>query len=175
MLMKTNLLLGLIFLSASLFAQETDNDSAVAEPKTVVRIGVLMPALQVEQTIARNKTIVFDLWTGFSYVHVKTEGGTTSDLVFTPGITVQPRFYTNLEYRRAIHKTTDYYSGTYIGIPVSLFFKGFGMAGGVVGGFQKKLGNSGFWNMSVGVGIRSSVGKTDVAPLGDLSFGFIIK
>ncbi len=176
MVPKTSLfVILLITLSLSLFGQEQVNDTLVPEPKTIVRLGLIWPSFQVEQTIARNKTLVFDLWTGFSYLHQSINGQSSSSFEMDPGFTIQARFYTNLEYRRDIHKTTDYYSGTYIGIPVSVFFKNAGMAGGIVGGFQKKLGESGFWNISGGVGIREYSGLTDFSPLGNLSLGFILK
>jgi len=70
MVPKTSLfVILLITLSLSLFGQEQVNDTLVPEPKTIVRLGLIWPSFQVEQTIARNKTLVFDLWTGFSYLH----------------------------------------------------------------------------------------------------------
>jgi len=175
--MKKSFLLvtSLLTLSVNLFSQNLMSDSAVSQPKTIVRLSLLIPGFEVEQTIARNKTIVFSLWTAFSYIQTSSEQGSTSSLSFYPGFSVQPRFYRNLEERREMGKTTEYYSGMYIGIPLSVFkIEDFGASGGIEAGFQKKLGKSGFWDISLGVGLRSYDGQTGITPLGNLSLGFIL-
>lgn len=175
--MKKSILLvtSLLMLSVNLFSQNLMSDSAVSQPKTILRLSLLIPSFEVEQTIARNKTIVFSLWSAFSYFYTSTEQGSTSSLSFYPGFSVNPRFYTNLDERREKGKTSEYYSGMYIGIPLSVFIiKDFGASGGIEAGFQKKLGKSGFWDVSLGMGLRSYQGQTGFTPIGNLRLGFIL-
>jgi len=165
----------LLTLSVNLFSQNLINDSVVSQPKTILRLSLLIPSFEVEQTIARNKTIVFSFWTAFSYAYISTKQGSTSSLSFYPGFTVNPRFYTNLEERRENGKISEYYSGTYIGIPLSVFIiKDFGASGGIEAGFQKKFGKSGFWDASLGMGLRSYHGETGFTPIGNFRLGFIL-
>jgi len=168
---------GLLLFAISSYAQDTlTNTSTVPEPTSIIRFSILTPDFQLEQTIARNTTLVFILYAGFSFLDFTQKGIPIKDMEIYPGFGVQPRFYTNLEYRRDVKKETDCYSGTYIGIPISVFMiNDFGVSGGIVGGFQKKLGERGFWNIALGVGVLSTGGKTNFVPLGDLSLGFILR
>ncbi len=169
------LITSLLTLSVNLYSQNLLSDSVVNQPKTILRLSLLLPSFEVEQTIAKNTTIVFSLWTTFSYVKMIYANGSTSSLSFYPGFSIQPRFYRNLEERREMGKTTEYYSGMYIGIPLSVIkIAGFGASGGIEAGFQKKLGKSGFGDISLGVGLRTYQGQTGITPLGSLSFGFIL-
>lgn len=177
MLKKSIIIAGIILFALSTFAQDTLIDSSpVPEPSSIIRLSILTPDFQLEQTIARNTTIVYSLYAGFSFLNFTGRGHPFKDLEIYPGFGVQPRFYTNLEYRRDVKKETDCYSGTYIGVPLSVFMiNDFGLGGGIVGGFQKKLGGMGFWNIALGVGVISIGGKTDFVPLSDLSLGFILR
>jgi hypothetical protein len=166
----------LLILTGSLYAQISDHDSLVSHPKTIIRLSILTPGFQVEQMIGRDKTIVVDLSTGFSYQFKWYSGNSSSNFIVFPSFSVTPRFYTNQEYRRARNKSTDYYSGTYIAIPLTLiYYKNMGFRGGIEGGFQKKFGNAGFWNIAFGVGNQWWNDKMDFVSIGDFSLGFIIK
>ncbi len=165
----------LLALSTNLFSQNLMSDSVVSQPETILRLSLLIPGFEVEHTIARNKTIVFSLWTAFSYTYSSVGYGAASTLSFYPGFSVNPRFYTNLDERREKGKTSEYYSGMYIGIPLSVFIsKYFGASGGIEAGFQKKLGKKGFWNASLGMGLRLYQEQTEFTPIGSLRLGFIL-
>ena len=170
--MKYILFTLILIRAISLFAHEPSKDSIVPEPKTIIRISLLAPGFQVEQTIARNKTVVFDLWSGFLYSYSRVNGKGSSSFLFSPAFTVQPRFYSDLEYRRFIHKITDNYSGAYLGVPLSLSLRDLVFSAGVVGGFQRKLGIAGFWSVDLGIGIRILNQKTGFTPMGSFSLGF---
>ena len=127
------LITSLLTLSVNLYSQNLLSDSVVNQPKTILRLSLLLPSFEVEQTIAKNTTIVFNLWTTFSYVKMIYANGSTASLSFYPGFSIQPRFYRNLEERREMGKTTEYYSGMYIGIPLSVIkIAGFGASGSPV-------------------------------------------
>lgn len=165
----------LLIISSCVTAQELLNDSVVKEPSSVVRLSLLIPSFQVEQTIVRNSTVVLDLWTSISYFQFQAPDYIKSRFSFIPGFTVTPRFYTSLEIRKAYNLVTDCYSGTYIGLPVSIIsYQGFVFSCGLIGGFQRKLGKSGFWNIDVGACYRILEGNGQITPIADLRMGFMI-
>ena len=166
----------LLTLSATIYSQNLMSDSVVKQPKTIFRLSLLAPGFEVEKTIAKNKTIVFSLWSAFSYFYSNTTHGSNYSLTLYPGCTVNPRFYTNLEERAKEGKTSEFYSGTYIGIPLSLIvIKDPCTSGGLEAGFQKKLGKSGFWDASFGMGLQSYHRQTRFTLLGNIKLGFILK
>ena len=157
----------------SSFGQYYEPDS-VKTPNTVVRVHLLPPGALVEQAIGQNATIVLDFQLGLAYTYQEVNGVAESAFYTFPTLMAQPRFYTTQEKRKRLGRRTDYFSGGYVGIPLVYTFetKSFGSTftlGGMYG-FQRTLGQKGYWNIAGGLGFTNGIPRL----LSDFGIGFIL-
>lgn len=137
------LVLGL--LPATLFAQKNTQE-------TRINLSFILPELRIETQIAE----ITSLKLGVGYMPIgeyeQVNGKVTKNTIESLiSISVEPRFYVSTKRRLDMGKSTDYFSGGYIGIPVSMFVsKGF--AFGALYGTQGMLGNSKVFFYNVGIG-----------------------
>ena len=160
------------------FSQET-NLSTLSTQKSVVRLHIVVPGLLLEQRIGDNKSIVFDIASGFYYYQTSFADGTKeSDLILTPHFRIEPRSYFNLENRAFRGKRTDYYSGQYLGlqllygIPTEKVYQQVSVGG--LWGFQCTLGKRGYLDLGIGAGLTIYDNTAAFVPLGNLGIGFIL-
>lgn len=174
----------LIFMAVLANAQDSirpiEQDTAlvpvVVQPRFIVRLSFLKPGLQGEITIGIYKTLLLEASAGIGYQYYSSNGYTSSKFSVIPAFTAQYRYYTNLEQRKYKNKVTDNYSGTYIGIPATVFLND-GYAGftfGIMGGFQRQLGKKGFWNISFGAGNQWMDGSSDFGFISDMCIGLML-
>lgn len=155
------------------FGQYQEIES-IESPSTVVRLHVLPPGILVEQSIGQNATIVFDFKLGLLYQYQEINGVSQSYFYTLPALMVQPRFYTTQAKRERLGRRTDYFSGGYVGIPITYAFEtkytysAFTLGG--VYGFQRTLGRKAYWNIAGGLGVTNGVPTI----IGDFGIGFIL-
>ncbi|MBK7212634.1 MAG: hypothetical protein IPH88_04920 [Bacteroidales bacterium] len=132
--------------------------------------------MQGEITIGIYKTLLLEASAGIGYQYYSSDGYSSSKFTVIPAFTAQYRYYSNLEQRRQKNKITDNYSGTYIGIPATVFFNAgnVGFTAGIMGGFQRQLGRKGFWNISFGAGNQWLDGSSDFGFISDMSLGLML-
>lgn len=156
--------------------QDTAMFPVVEQPRFIPRISFLKPGLQAEITLGIYKTLLLEASAGIGYQYYSSNGYSTSKFTVIPAFTAQYRYYTNLEQRRHKNKITDNYSGTYIGIPATVFFNSgsAGFTAGIMAGFQRQLGRKGFWNISFGAGNQWLDGSSDFGFISDFSLGLML-
>ncbi len=159
---------------AGLYAQESVTSASKEEPNTIFRLGLLAPGILVEQKISPKSSIIVKFITGFSFYYVNVNGQSDSDFKLYPALAIEPRYYTTLDKRRAANKRTDYLSSGYVGFPINIGLTNSSFSLGPVYGFQKTLGQKGYWHISIGLGYSKTVEKEGISPIGDFSIGFIL-
>lgn len=145
----------------------------------MVRLHIIVPGLLFEQRIGDNKSIVFDIASGFYYHQTSYSNGTKeSDLTLTPHLRIEPRSYFNMENRSFKGKRTDYYSGQYLGLQLL-----YGIATektyqhlsvGGIWGFQCAIGKRGYLDIGIGAGLDVGDNAVALVPVGNLGIGFIL-
>ena len=158
-------------------SQESDT-SGFVNPKTLVRLHLIVPGILIEQNLRNNSTIIFDFASGFQYEYFNINGTSTSEWHFIPYFRIEPRIYTNYNKRTILNRRTDYYSGQYfgfqvrIGIPTNEYdaWQSFGP----LWGFQRTLGNKGYWDISFGLGVTIDNNQTYFGGIGNFGIGFIL-
>lgn len=91
-----------------------------------------------------------------------------------PTLMLQPRFYTTQEKRERLGRRTDHFSGGYVAVPLAYgiatkHFPSTFTAGGMYG-FQRTLGQKGYWNIAGGLGVTNGIPRF----LSDFALGFIL-
>jgi hypothetical protein len=146
-------------------------------PRSVVRLSFMVPSLQIEGKISLNSTFVASIWSGISYSSVTTNNSETeSSLKFYPNLSFGPRFYTTLERRVVEGKRIDYYSGSYVAVPISVsVYENIGAVTlATMVGFQRTIGNKGFWNIAFGFGVSKYRDLISIGPVGEIGLGIIL-
>jgi hypothetical protein len=155
-------------------AQEAISKEHDEEPNTIIRLGLLAPGIHIEQKITPKSSVLLKFWAGLSFYYANVNGESTSDIKLYPTISIEPRYYTTLTKRRNEFKRTDYLSSGYVGFPMNIGLNGSGFSAGPVYGFQKTLGQKGYWSISIGVGYNSILENQKIGLIGDFSLGFIL-
>lgn len=164
--MKSTFVFVFLFLLFTTAAKAQEAGSQ--EPNAIVRLSLISPALLIEQKLKADASLSYCLFTSYGYSN-------PNDKDFYLGFRVEPRYFFNQEHRKSQGKRTDYLSGGYLGVPMTVgisrspFFEM-----GPLIGFQRTLGNRGFWHIGFGAGFSTHKGKTYIGPIGSLGLGFIL-
>lgn len=141
-----HLILGLGLLPATLFAQENIQETRVS-------LSFIIPQLRIETQIAEITSLKF----GVGYMPVgeyeNVNGEVTKNTIESLiSVSIEPRFYVSRKRRLEMAKSTNYFSGGYIGIPASMYVsKGFSF--GALYGTQGMFGSSKLFFYNVGIGL----------------------
>ena len=173
--MKTTcLLLTLMLLGSSLNGQEGSFTMDPPSPSVIARISLISPKIIAEFAPSDVFTLTTGFWVRASFYSENPQGDLVYQPRFSPSITLEPKYYFNLEQRAARGKRTDYYSGWYLGAPFILEFPDTRLTIGGVIGFQRTLGNRWYWNISFGPGITYSESRFHLDGAGDFGLGIIL-
>lgn len=172
------LLLLCVFLSSNLKAQTTIIQTTEKYPEKVIRVHVTNPGIMLEKQIVDNKTFIFDV--GVSFLSGAYFDGSSLDLYFDliPNIRIEPRIYTSFKKRVILQRRTDYYSSQFFAFQLRGGYYVLNelpiLTAGPIWGFQRTLGDKGYWSISLGMGWNQLGDVGMIGLLGDLEFGFIL-
>lgn len=172
-MLKRIVLFGLFMcLSTNVFAQS----ETYIKQKTRYRLGLILPSLSLETPLKKDMSLKLNVIGWFS-----KEGHAEPYIQVTPTVLVEPRFYTNMDKRRKKQKNTDYFCGSYVGIPVSTTILKDQTVNifGLLYGRQGKIGSNAllYYDTGIGFGFLSGSKSYDMvaAPLIYLDFGFRLR
>lgn len=172
--MKKLLFLNLAFCSILLQAQDPPSSMNPPAPSVIARLSLVSPKLIAEIAPVDHFTLTAGFWIRASLYRQNAEGKTVYHPSVSPSITLEPRYYFNLEQRAAKGKRIDYYSGWYLGLPFILEFPDIRFTMGGVIGFQRTLGRRWYWHISFGPGITYSESRFFLDGAGDVGLGIIL-
>ncbi len=167
-------LLVLIAFTKGIHAQQINIDTTSVQPRTIVRLSLIVPGLLVEQKMAKATTLIFNLWTGFAFQYAEINGKSTSYSKFFPNFTIESRYYSSIKKRKVLVSKSYYYSGLYFGFPLTIGFTDSRFSAGPVIGIQQGIGRNGYWNVALGPGVTGAMGITDFGFIGEFGIGFIL-
>jgi hypothetical protein len=131
-------------------AQQASSMMVPPSPSTIFRLSLLSPSFIAEFAPTDQFTVSTGFWISTDFFEFSSPDETFFLPAFTPSFTVEPRYYFNLESRKAQGKRTDYYSGWFVAAPFHLEIPDLRYSLGGVIGFQRTLGKRGYWNISMG-------------------------
>jgi hypothetical protein len=154
---------------------QAQNNSFVMEPESpsvIGRISLITPKIIVEFAPTEHFTLTTGFWLQANFWDLWEEG--YADPTLVPSITLEPRYYFNLEDRKEKGKPTRYYSGWYISLPFNIEFPDlrFNMGGTI--GFQCIMGKRWYWNISFGPGFVYTDSRFHLDGAGDFGLGIIL-
>jgi hypothetical protein len=174
---KTILLLSILIFLSNITAkgQSEQPKDSLDLPGTTTRLSLLLPSFASEFKIDNSTTFNVRLWAGFNYTHFEDlEGNVTNEFEIFPVITGEFRTYLDLLDNKISYIKPEYYTGTYLGFPISKSLTTPYYAIGGVVGTQNRIGKSMFWNIAVGGGFGKYGEQAGLTFLFDLGFGFIL-
>jgi hypothetical protein len=155
-------------------AQQTGSFVTGSSTNTIFRLHILSLGVGFEQAVAPTVSLLFDL----SYGGEFNENDEGEEFRWAPYLSVEPRYYFNLDKREAEGKRIDYFSGQFItfqtrfGFPVGEMTTWYSFA--PMWGFQRSLGRFGYWSIQIGPGLQGSAGRVYPDFNGDFKIGFIL-
>lgn len=155
-------------------AQETTGQHIPPSPSVIARISLISPKILVEFAPSESFTLTTGFWLRTSFWTTNAYGDYVYHPQVTPSFTLEPRFYFNLDQRKAKGKRTDYYSGWYLGVPFNIEFPELRYSIGGTVGFQSTLGKRWYWTISFGPGITYEDARFHASGAGDLGLGIIL-
>jgi hypothetical protein len=161
-------------LACALQAQSGSNHTTPEPPKVIGRISLVAPKLIAEVAPSPNFTLTAGFWLRASFYEEDARGELVYRPTVSPSITLEPRYYFNLDQRADKGRRTDFYSGWYIGIPFAIQFPDLRYTLGTVIGFQRTLGRRWYWNISFGPGITYNDNRFYLDGAGDFGLGIIL-
>lgn len=152
-------------------------DIDIKYPKTLVKLHLLMPTgILVEHNIKNNTTIIFDFVPGFSYLFGELTGLYALKMYILPYMRIEPRIYTTIKKRNLLGKRTKNYSSQFFGFQVKIGIPTPGLESwqtfGPLWGFQRTLGEKGYWNIGLGLGANIYDNEIDYSGIGVFEIGF---
>ena len=158
-----------------LFAQGIEGQLS----KNQIRIDLLLPGVAFERAITKNMSIVLDSHFGAASIGEKAKGD--DKIIGMQTVSIQHRYYLNLERRLAKGRSTLTNSGLYSGLIVeqSIYYGKYKATllskSGVLGGFQQTFHNGFNINAAGGAGYTDGIDySAKIRPLIKLSFGIVL-
>jgi hypothetical protein len=158
----------------TLSAQGNTGGSASDHTRVIGRFSLISPKVIAEIAPSEIFTLTTGFWMRASFYEKNQEGVSVYHPSVSPSITLEPRYYFNLDEREAKGKRTDYFSGWYIGIPFAIEFPDLRYSLGTVIGFQCSMGKRWYWNISFGPGITFTDARFYLDGAGDFGLGLIL-
>jgi len=155
-------------------AQEPEGGITGDPSPVIARISLVAPKLIAEIAPSENFTLTAGFWLRASLYETDARGELVYRPSVSPSITLEPRYYFNLDERAKKGRRTDFYSGWYVGIPFSMQFPDLRYTLGTVVGFQRTLGKRWYWNISFGPGITYGDNRFYLDGAGDFGLGIIL-
>ena len=143
-------------------------------PMLIGRVSLISPKLVMEIAPHEKFTLTTGFWVRPSFYKENSRGQQVYDPTIAPSFTIEPRYYFNLEDRKAKGKRTEYYSGWYVGMPFNIEFPDFKFIWGGNIGFQCIMGKRWYWNISTGPGFVFDGSSYNFTGVGDFGLGIIL-
>ena len=172
---RYTILLGML-LVLPLQAQNESFHMFPDSPSFIARISLVTPSFVFEFAPSDHFTFTTGSWIRPSFWSPDDEGNNEFHPrpSLNPRITLEPRYYFNLEHRNAKGKRTDFYSGWYIGMPFALGFPDLKFSMGTAMGFQCTFGRRWYWNIGLGPGFTYEESQFSMYGVSDVGFGIIL-
>ena len=164
-------LLAIMALTSSMAAQNRQQKEII-QPDLTIRLSLLFPQVSLEAKLTEQTTMVAGFWTGISNYY--DPAYQDYRVIFTPQITLEPRYYFNVDTRLLKGKRVDHYSGAYLAFPFHVEFPELKYNMGPCIGFQKTLGHRGYINMSIGPGVAYYEEQVRPDIISSFGLGFIL-
>jgi hypothetical protein len=161
-------------ISNSLIAQPAESFVSGSSSNTIFRLHLVSLGIGIEQAMTPKVSLLFDLSYGGDY----NENFATNEIQWVPYLSVEPRYFYNLDKRAEKGKRIDYFSGQFVsfqtrfGFPVGDVTTWYSFA--PMWGFQRSLGKIGYWSIQLGPGLQGSAGRVYPDFNGDFKIGFIL-
>ncbi|MGB0884016.1 MAG: hypothetical protein ACPG4W_07015 [Flavobacteriales bacterium] len=136
-----------LLLPLTSFAQQRANT------ESRIWLSILNPSLRIEMPIADEWSMNAGASILFAGEYEKVNGVETKNTIESlPAITLEARYFTTRAKRSEMGKTTDYFSGGYLGIPLNLYV-GKGFSFGALYGVQgvNRRTSRFFYNLAIGL------------------------
>ncbi|MEN8156213.1 MAG: hypothetical protein ABFS10_04630 [Bacteroidota bacterium] len=145
-------------------------------PAVIARFSLITPKLVVEFAPVDHFTFTTGLWINPSFWRPNQFGDNEFHPrpTLNPRITMEPRYFINLETRTRNGNRTDYYSGWYVGLPFAMEFPDQKYSMGLLMGFQCAFGENWYWNVGIGPGCSYKEASFRMRPVFDVGFGWIL-
>jgi hypothetical protein len=155
-------------------AQDESSSLKSGSPMVIGRLSLISPKLIAEIAPSDQFTLTTGFWMRASFWTTNSAGNPVYRPLVSPSFTVEPRYYFNLEDRRAKGKRTDYFSGWYLGVPFNIEFPDLRYSIGGTIGFQCTMGKRWYWNISTGPGLTFADSRFHLDGVGDFGLGLIL-
>ena len=155
---------------------EAQENSFTLEPEPtsiIARISFISPQIIAEIAPSEYFTLSLGFWIKANFWDYE-DWAPASPPYFSPSFTFAPRYYFNLDDRHNKGKTTRYYSGWYISLPINIEFPEFRYSMGGTVGFQYTMGKRWYWNISFGPGFTYEDSHYYWSGAGELGLGIIL-
>jgi len=155
---------------------EAQENSFTLEPEPtsiIARISFISPQIIAEIAPSEYFTLSLGFWIKANFWDYD-DWAPASPPYFSPSFTFAPRYYFNLDDRHNKGKTTRYYSGWYISLPINIEFPEFRYSMGGSVGFQYTMGKRWYWNISFGPGFTYEDSHYYWSGAGEFGLGIIL-
>ncbi|MEO1218787.1 MAG: hypothetical protein AAFY45_34965 [Bacteroidota bacterium] len=161
----------IILFPKSIMAQDEKN--RIEDKSRAIRLGLI--EFSIEQKVSDNKSVIARISTSLFTGQVNRNRATESGITIWPNFTLEPRIYSWKNKRIAEGKRVDYFSGSYIGLPLILGltqWPRYSVA--PVIGFQRTIARKGYFDAQIGYGLNRGPNVNQFQFLGRVALGFIL-
>lgn len=169
------LIIFLSIITISTQAQEAKStNSEFKQQANILRLSILAPYIGLERKLSETISVFGRIGSGVSYSKQVTNNVTSRELMFSPYVDIEPRFFLGMGKRAAKGKRIDYFSGYFIGTPLTVSLTNPEYSFGSILGFQRAFKKKVFFHIGLGSVYNITESDGEFLPLVDYGLGFIL-